>query len=116
MYTYIYMYIYIYIYLYIYIHTYLTLDVLHIYYAYHPSVPLCQELPEARRLREASRQLLGFDPLEGPGVLGFYELLRGPEGWALGMLGMGYGLGGWGVGDEMLIFFGMSSMDFRWRF
>jgi len=40
-----------------------------------------QELPEARRLREASRQLLGFDPLEGPGVLGFYELLRGPEGW-----------------------------------
>ena len=39
-----------------------------------------EELPEARRLRETARQLLGFDPLDGPGVLGFYELLRGPEG------------------------------------
>lgn len=41
-----------------------------------------QELPEARRLRESARQILGYDPLEGPGVLGFYELLRGPEGWS----------------------------------
>ncbi|CAK8990393.1 unnamed protein product [Durusdinium trenchii] len=40
-----------------------------------------QELPEARRFRETARELLGFDPLDGPGVLGFYELLRGPEGW-----------------------------------
>ena len=39
-----------------------------------------QELPEARRFRETARELLGFDPLDGPGVLGFYELLRGPEG------------------------------------
>eukprot|EP00913_Durusdinium_trenchii_P014942 g14016.t1 len=39
------------------------------------------ELPEARRFRETARELLGFDPLDGPGVLGFYELLRGPEGW-----------------------------------
>ena len=39
-----------------------------------------KELPEARRLRENARQLLGFDPLEGPEVVGFYELLRGPEG------------------------------------
>eukprot|EP00438_Fugacium_kawagutii_P035268 Skav227227 [mRNA] locus=scaffold2048:541165:543590:- [translate_table: standard] len=33
------------------------------------------ELPEARRLRESARQILGYDPLEGPGVLGFYERL-----------------------------------------
>ena len=106
MHVYMYIYIYIYLHIYIYMYIYLTIDVLHIYYAYHPSVPLCQELPEARRLREASRQLLGFDPLEGPGVLGFYELLRGPEGWALGMLGMlgmGDGLGGWGVGGLGMI-------------
>ena len=45
----------------------------------HP-MPCRQELPEARRLRENARQLLGFDPLEGPEVVGFYELLRGPEG------------------------------------
>jgi len=40
-----------------------------------------QELPGARRLREAARAVLEFDPLEGPGFQGFYELLRGPEGW-----------------------------------
>lgn len=40
-----------------------------------------QELPGARRLREAARAVLDFDPLEGPGFQGFYELLRGPEGW-----------------------------------
>ena len=58
-----------------------------------PSLPLCQELPEARRLREASRQLLGFDPLEGPEVLGFYELLRGPEGAGVaGVAGDGLGM------------------------
>ncbi|CAE7674286.1 MCAT [Symbiodinium sp. KB8] len=39
------------------------------------------ELPGARRLREAARAVLDFDPLEGPGFQGFYELLRGPEGW-----------------------------------
>jgi hypothetical protein len=100
---YVYLYLYLSTHIYIYMYIYLTIDVLHIYYAYHPSVPLLQELPEARRLREASRQLLGFDPLEGPGVLGFYELLRGPEGWALGMLGMGDGLGGWGLGGLGMI-------------
>eukprot|EP00931_Biecheleriopsis_adriatica_P092944 TRINITY_DN66700_c0_g1_i1.p1 TRINITY_DN66700_c0_g1~~TRINITY_DN66700_c0_g1_i1.p1 ORF type:complete len:452 (+),score=114.72 TRINITY_DN66700_c0_g1_i1:56-1357(+) len=40
-----------------------------------------QEFPEARRLREASRDILGYDPLEGPGFQGFYELLRGNHGW-----------------------------------
>ncbi|CAE7559573.1 MCAT [Symbiodinium natans] len=40
-----------------------------------------QEFPGARRLRETARALLDFDPLEGPGFQGFYELLRGPEGW-----------------------------------
>ncbi|CAJ1384882.1 unnamed protein product [Effrenium voratum] len=40
-----------------------------------------QELPGARRLREQSRALLGWDPLEGPQLLNVYELLRGPEGW-----------------------------------
>ncbi|CAE8655189.1 unnamed protein product, partial [Polarella glacialis] len=40
-----------------------------------------QELPQARRLRESAREVLGFDPLDGPGFQGFYELLRGPEGW-----------------------------------
>ncbi|CAE7162498.1 MCAT [Symbiodinium pilosum] len=40
-----------------------------------------QEFAGARRLRETARALLDFDPLEGPGFQGFYELLRGPEGW-----------------------------------
>ena len=42
--------------------------------------PVLEELPGARRLREAARAVLDFDPLEGPGFQGFYELLRGPEG------------------------------------
>ena len=46
----------------------------------HFPTPIPKELPEARRLRENARQLLGFDPLEGPEAVGFYELLRGPEG------------------------------------
>lgn len=54
-------------------------------YGFPPESPsdadASQELPEARRLRENARQLLGFDPLEGPEVVGFYELLRGPEGY-----------------------------------
>ena len=41
---------------------------------------VCQEFAGARRLRETARALLDFDPLEGPGFQGFYELLRGPEG------------------------------------
>ena len=44
---------------------------------------LLEELPGARRLREAARAVLDFDPLEGPGFQGFYELLRGPEGTVL---------------------------------
>ena len=44
------------------------------------SCSLLEEFAGARRLRETARVLLDFDPLEGPGFQGFYELLRGPEG------------------------------------
>ena len=119
----VYMYIYIYIYLHIYIYVYISYNRCLAYLLCISSQR--STLPGAPGSATPARSFaaaVGLRPVGGSGGPGLLRAAAGTRRLGAGDAGdagdgrwLG-GLGGWGAGDDMLIFFGMSSIDFRRRF